>query len=315
MPDVSWSTCDGIIPRFTIGYDPTRLWIRLQHCTNSRNNHYCRHNLQMRKQPRTTNFASFNRIWSMLQNKGGWVSVFLKFPQYLILSIGYPCVRTKLFSKSQTQTIVFALELLDNLGHDKVRQSPQTQMLEQAEIAPGDDGGLREVFVPLSDGLLSRILSKVPSYGGGPKDLGAHWVPSVACGVLGHLLENRPHSQVVLADFDWLPAPDLSGGSPPPITEWAAGEPIVTSMDGLDHACYLQSPPLCDILFPTDFRKLLRFVQHSVRGRDQEAKVQKQAAFLQACGPHLVAETKSWLTGYSPLLDDFGNCSVLTISK
>ena len=41
----------------------------------------------------------------------------------------------------------------------------------------------------------------------------------------------------------------------------------------------------------------------------------KQNEFLERYGPEEVEATKSWWTGYSPLLEDFTNCSVLTISR
>jgi hypothetical protein len=39
----------------------------------------------------------------------------------------------------------------------------------------------------------------------------------------------------------------------------------------------------------------------------------KQSEFMLKYGKHEVDQTKSWLTGYSPLINDFGNCSVLEV--
>ena len=44
-------------------------------------------------------------------------------------------------------------------------------------------------------------------------------------------------------------------------------------------------------------------------------EVQKQSEFLERYGPEHVRATESWLTGYTPLLHDFTNCSVLTITN
>ena len=86
----------------------------------------------------------------------------------------------------------------------------------------------------------------------------------------------------------------------------------MTNMDDVDHACYLAGQSaLCDILFPTDFETLADFVEAS-SGGSAVTKVQKQADFLLSYGPDQVAATKSWLTGFTPMLGDFGNCSVLT---
>ena len=47
---------------------------------------------------------------------------------------------------------------------------------------------------------------------------------------------------------------------------------------------------------------------------DTVVSVHKQADFLLKHGPEQVAATTSWLTGYSPMVDDFANCSVLTVT-
>jgi len=39
----------------------------------------------------------------------------------------------------------------------------------------------------------------------------------------------------------------------------------------------------------------------------------KQSDFLLKYGVNEIKQTRSWMTGYSPLVDDFGNCSFLTI--
>lgn len=132
---------------------------------------------------------------------------------------------------------------------------------------------------------------------------------------------------------------------------WASGEPIITDMNGIDHECYLQAPSHCDILFPTDFPKLASFVRQVWNNEDDknnnkkkmkrkakrkpttlsssstssddnssskqqfQVDVMKQSDFLELYGPEQVDATRSWLTGYSPLLHDFGNCSVLTVTQ
>jgi hypothetical protein len=96
----------------------------------------------------------------------------------------------------------------------------------------------------------------------------------------------------------------------------AYGEPLVTNMKDVDQACYLAAATtgdmLCDILFPTDFQKLATFMDASRPHATSRVSVHKQAEFLQTYGPEQVAATQSWLTGFTPLLEDFGNCSVLT---
>jgi hypothetical protein len=188
----------------------------------------------------------------------------------------------------------------------------RSRKLEQAELRLTKDGQLEEVFVPLSDKLLSRTIAQVPSYGGSAGR--PTWVPSVACGVLREIGKARPNARLVLADFDWLPPPDLAADGPERRSIWSDGEPIVTSMEGIDYECYLNSPHLCDILYPVNFRQLASFVQKTW-GNDVVVRVSKQTVFLYEYGQSEVESTKSWLTGYSPLLHDFGNCSVLTVTR
>ena len=125
-----------------------------------------------------------------------------------------------------------------------------------------------------------------------------------------------------MADFDWLPAPELIDGRSIGERRSAAadGDPIVTDMDDVDHACYLTAPRLCDILYPTDFAKLGDYVARtaaaaaaasSSSSSNARVETMKQADFLVKYGPEQVDQTRSW-TGYTPLLDDFSNCSVIT---
>jgi SAM-dependent MidA family methyltransferase len=224
---------------------------------------------------------------------------------------------TELLKASSRPTIVLALELLDNLGHDKVRRGAVSRKLEHAVVETDNKQQQTESFQPLQDdALLKRILLTLPSYGG---SMGHPvWVPSVACGVLMNIAQARPNITVLLADFDYLPPPDLlEQQEEQRLSQVAEGEPLVTDMDGIDHDCYLNSPHLADILFPTDFRKLNRFCTKIFK--DDEAstavKVTKQGQFLRSIGPNQVKATTSRWTGYSPMVDDFYNCSVLTVSR
>lgn len=228
-------------------------------------------------------------------------------------------------TKSDTHTIVLGCEVLDNLPHDKI-QAKSLKKIQQVEVEQLPDGSYREVFASLSDPLLSKIIQICPSYVRSYPT----WIPSVACGVLHHLIQQRPNLHLAFADFDWLPAPNaIPADSPHRISVWGEGEPIVTDMDGIDYECYLQSPQNCDILFPTDFDKLSSFVKRSLVAKDGRAnastiadgpstttthvQVEKQSEFLERYGSKHVRATKSWLTGYTPLLHDFSNCSVLTV--
>lgn len=213
--------------------------------------------------------------------------------------------RMDLLRPSENLTIVVALEVLDNLPHDKIRIRGKN--IDQAIVRKMGSCNLwEEVFAPLDDALIERVLHLCPLY---QQEARYTWVPTVICGVLDRLRQARPNLHVLLADFDWLPGPDTADRA---TSCRAHGEPLVTNMDDVDQACYLTGQSsLCDILFPTDFEKLAYFLEQS-SGGTALTQVQKQADFLQTCGPEQVAATKSWLTGFTPMIGDFGNCSVLT---
>jgi hypothetical protein len=211
--------------------------------------------------------------------------------------------RVELFPKSDTPTVVIGCEVLDNLPHDKVRARTRKK-IQQAEVRD-----MKEYFVPLSDPLLSKVLRRVPSF---MTNSYPTWIPTAACGILQHITKQRSSLSFAFADFDWLPAPDIDVDAAKRVSEWADGEPIVTDMEGVDHECYLVAPPHCDILFPTDFEKLALFAQAAAGEAVMETEVHKQSEFLERFGPEHVGATKSWLTGHTPLLHDFTNCSVLT---
>ena len=224
-----------------------------------------------------------------------------------------------LLPPSDHLTIVVGLEVLDNLPHDKIRIRGKS-LIDQAIVRKmgSSQNLLEEVFLPLDDALIKRVLELGPEWK--RVQLRHAWIPTVICGVLDHLYQNRPNTHVVLADFDWLPAPDspTTTIAPPRRSRLAVGEPIVTDMDDVDQACYLSgqisstsTPQLTDILFPTDFNKLATVVR-AASGGTVEPLVQKQSDFLQTYGPEQIRATKSWLTGFTPMLGDFGNCSVLT---
>jgi SAM-dependent MidA family methyltransferase len=214
-----------------------------------------------------------------------------------------------LFSEpSNIPTLFIGMEVLDNLGHDKVQRDAQTRQVQNAYVENGS-----EIFLPLSDPLLRTILLNLPSYGG--KFGHPIWVPSVACGVLQHVSQSRPNSWMVLADFDFLPCSDDDDTTVPSqrSTLEADGEPLVTDMKGLDYSCYLNSPPLCDILFPTDFKKLQNFSKKIFPNK--QVSFQKQSDFFIRYGKSMVQSTTSRWTGYCPMIQDYYNSSVLTVSS
>ena len=238
------------------------------------------------------------------------------------------------------------------MPHDKIASCIDTGHILQAEVVPMDsldseyamseqghisnmadiDTSIqyKEIYSPMNDPLLQQILSLAPNIYSPSISHGPRWIPTVALGILQNLFECRPNSSVAFADFDWLPPPDVDSTSTTQqqrsnfsLAEQAVGDPLVTDMNGNDHSCYLTSPPnaLCDILFPTDFGSMAKFaskvIEQSNTKTNQSVDVSvlamKQRDFLLKYGHDEVDKTKGW-TGYSPLIDDFGNTSLLTIT-
>jgi len=229
----------------------------------------------------------------------------------------------------------------DSSGGDEEKKVDDDSLMER--MSP------EERYFPLSDPLLKQILEIAPGYySNEPRrtrrgrtlvptgDINYFWIPTAACGILMRIAEERPDANLLFADFDWLPPPDLPGGGATRATTTATtttsspykagkGEPLVTSMDDVDQASYLgiessdgRNNVECDILFPTDFRMLATFVatifcqRAPLSSIAADVTVEKQSEFLLRYGPEQVEQTKSWLTSYSPLIHDFYNCSVLT---
>ena len=263
---------------------------------------------------------------------------------------------------SPSATFVIALEVFDNLPHDKVmgvelgqRDQRRGLAIEQRqqctvkrrgspmlEASPAATEAITtgisceqlvvwdEHFETLSDPLLSKILRVAPNCYAPPNTV--TWVPTVALALLHQLPKYRPQVQFLMADFDWFPDPSLLMSSTPGITTasgrssedrqrrsvWAEQEPLIKSMsdneesDGIEYECYLTAPWLSDILFPTDFARMSKFLKNSWKHLDRDVVVRKQADFLLQYGPEEVHKTKSWLTGYTPMLHDYCNTSVLT---
>ena len=227
----------------------------------------------------------------------------------------------EMLPQSNDPTVVIALEVWDNLPHDKIRI--KNGVIEQGEIVRADTKEplqeaelddrsieLDEVFRPLTDPLIRDILAIAPAY---KPRYGVSWIPSVACGLLRRLEQERHQSSVLVADFDWLPPGDFDSCLGSRSMQAQRGEPIITCMDDSDHPCYLQAPILSDILFPTDFHNLATFCR-AVWNNTTNVKTYKQGDFLATYGPDEVRATMNPISRFSPMVADFTNCSVLAIT-
>lgn len=228
----------------------------------------------------------------------------------------------ELLEKSDEVTVLLAMEVLDNLPHDKISICSKSGRILQADVYCDDESHeVKERFRPLEDLLISRMIEFNPSY---IPQFGQRWIPSVAGAMIGSLFQARPNASVVIADFDYLPPSDIHLNSSLfecPRNE--QGRPLITDMNDRDYESYLTAPPLCDILFPTDFHLLRDYIEAAMKYhlskehdvRPWKVSVQKQSQFLAKFGPKQVKDTTSRWTGFSPLVEDFSNCSVLHISR
>ena len=227
------------------------------------------------------------------------------------------------------QVVVFALEVFDNLPHDKVVRSHskndngQESSVMQVELVRGEEpGDYNEYLCEMKDSLISRICGDSehsPVYSPGRHTGDSRWVPSVACNFIRELYRSHPDALLFVADFDWLPSPDLTSESDYDAADfdYSDGAPLITDMSKRDYPSYRNAPECCDILFPTDFLTLSKYTRSLLRGSSQDVHVYKQGEFFQKFGGDELTLTKSFLplTNYNPLIDEFENFSVMTTSK
>jgi hypothetical protein len=183
------------------------------------------------------------------------------------------------FSDDSTPTVVFALELLDNLPHDKVRGGFEGWVV---------DG--REDFRPVSDPWVRKALA-LETVGGDA------FVPTGALQFLARVFAGAPRPRLFLADFSQLPRPE--GAT-------AANAPLVAAADR-DLDSYLDAQGDADIFFATDFDWLSRAYASSGGVGAVAAAAPPAEFFVRA--PDLAAAT-STRSGYNPLLEDFWNTRI-----
>ncbi|KAJ0402152.1 hypothetical protein ATCC90586_007938 [Pythium insidiosum] len=238
-----------------------------------------------------------------------------------------------------------AMEVLDNLPHDKVSLRHGKWCETVVRAAPGDGLQLVEDVRPVSDPLVRQTLEyfgcdlplrvqyrlnnalaqRVRSlFGKNEIDLDAAFIPTGAMQLLNTLRSSFPRHHLIAADFDELPAPTLSATSsvkalhhPLSPTATSAGTlcagnaPLVaskTSGETEDHDTYLVAGGVADIFFATDFARLKKAYCKALGRKADEVSVVKSAAFLKEFAD--LKQTRT-MTGYNPLLEDYTNTSFI----
>ena len=215
---------------------------------------------------------------------------------------------------------VVALEVLDNLPHDRVARGADGAWT-QTRVAADAAGVPFEYLEPLTDPLIRRVMvhsvtDRTVRSGGARGLLHAArrafdvatgmsasdvvFVPTGAARLLDALHDARPNHRLVAADFDALPGVRMEGANAPIVASQASGGKTV------DRDTYLEDPGRADVFFPTDFRALAR-MDADARGDGEggRGRVMTTRAFMEENAVDLRAtETAS---GYNPLLQDFSN--------
>jgi hypothetical protein len=217
---------------------------------------------------------------------------------------------------------VVAMEMLDNMPHDKVVWSPeegwrevvlvpkQQQEGDQEEALTGERW--TEVKRAVKDALITRALelwletNPEPTLSMWQKLRGERsvsiWLPTSTLSFLEVCRDRLPQAKLLLGDFDELPSS----------VQGVMG-PIVQRRDGkggyLEFETVLVEHGTCDIFFPTDF-EALRHMHKQVCQR--ESAVVKSRVFFETYANVGATATAS---GYNPMLEDYKNTSFLVTAS
>ena len=233
---------------------------------------------------------------------------------------------------------VIALEVLDNLPHDRVWRPTRgeggwTQTIVQKNSTTG---ALEERDAPLEDALIERTLQAIDltadlavSGDGGAyqprgilhsirsafKSLGssggeAWFVPTGAVKLMETLHAKRPNHRLVAADFDSLPNVCIEGVNAPLVASQREGGQTV------DHDTYLlptQQEGSVDVFFPTCFDTLrgIDFMTSSQNEHRSNARLCSIVTTKKFMTDYADLDATTTGSGYNPLLQDFTNTKFL----
>ena len=233
---------------------------------------------------------------------------------------------------------VIALEVLDNLPHDRVWRPTRgeggwTQTIVQKNSTTG---ALEERDAPLEDALIERTLQAIDltadlavSGDGGAyqprgilhsirsafKSLGssggeAWFVPTGAVKLMETLHAKRPNHRLIAADFDSLPNVCIEGVNAPLVASQREGGQTV------DHDTYLlptQQEGSVDVFFPTCFDTLrgIDFMTSSQNEHRSNARLCSIVTTKKFMTDYADLDATTTGSGYNPLLQDFTNTKFL----
>lgn len=231
---------------------------------------------------------------------------------------------------------VVALEVLDNLPHDKV-VFLKDEWMETRVFDTGNEGNdhYQELLDPVSDPLISRAMNAVGVGDSMDNSSFSHhfsaktvldYLASVINAVTGtpntiylptgclELLETlhkcRPNHRLIAADFDSLPGVQMPGTNAPLVATQSTGGKTK------DLDSYLKQPGSADVFFPTDFEHL-RILD--LCARREGVVIENEDLLMDFRAPSHVVTTKAFMekwadldstktrSGYNPLAQDFAN--------
>eukprot|EP00191_Tetraselmis_sp_GSL018_P003404 CAMPEP_0177611364 /NCGR_PEP_ID=MMETSP0419_2-20121207/20447_1 /TAXON_ID=582737 /ORGANISM="Tetraselmis sp., Strain GSL018" /LENGTH=351 /DNA_ID=CAMNT_0019107079 /DNA_START=334 /DNA_END=1389 /DNA_ORIENTATION=+ len=220
------------------------------------------------------------------------------------------------WKKSESLCYVVALEVLDNLPHDRVVKRPdewcETHVLQEAEHQPP-----REVLKPVKDPTISRCLEALEldsKIQGSLLGRLVPWLeseqpvflPTSCLELLEALHDRRPRHCLIAADFDALPDVVIPGKSAPLVSTTRGGRAV-------DHPTYLVPRGSADVFFPTDFDDLcaLYGAAAAAARTTASAEVLSTHDFMRR---HARWQETTTLGGFNPLLEEFPNTKIMIAS-
>ena len=233
---------------------------------------------------------------------------------------------------------VIALEVLDNLPHDKVVLATagddtdgtwfQTRVRHDTEanahvehhsellsdaLATRALAAAAEAEAEENERCFARRVARAAEAAFFPPGLAGSraisYLPTGCLKLLETLHSARPNHRLVAADFDSLPGVTMPGQNAPLVATQARGGKT------RDLPTYLAEVGDADVFFPTDFARLRVLnaaarrtvsMEDAVKRRDERARgeILSTRAFMEKWGDVEATTTRS---GYNPLLQDFAN--------
>ncbi|GAX75066.1 hypothetical protein CEUSTIGMA_g2510.t1 [Chlamydomonas eustigma] len=233
-----------------------------------------------------------------------------------------------------SHSFILAMEVLDNLPHDRVFRSSEGSAWRQTSVGlcrENDRGSMesgpwQELVEELSDPLIQRCLEAVykpPTFEQrldqkfnklldfilakeGPPEAPCEvlFLPTGCMTLMETLHDVRPNHSIIAADFDYLPDVKIPGKNAPLVSEKVNGI-------NKDHDTLYVPWGKADIFFPTDFEALGQLYRDAGQHvwRDQQGIKIETAHYQQGAVMKRYKEMvhTATISAFNPMIDDFLN--------